>query len=77
MAARLAIFLSVLMALSLGQQSADRVKAGDRAPDIDWTKIVQSPESAKYHPGLTGQYRYCNSCLRSRRMRRLSASGMR
>ena len=35
---------------------ADRVKAGDRAPEIDWTKIVQSPESAKYRPGLTGQY---------------------
>jgi hypothetical protein len=35
---------------------ADRVKAGDRAPVIDWTKIVQSPESAKYRLGLTGQY---------------------
>jgi uncharacterized protein (TIGR03435 family) len=56
MAARLAIFLSVLAASSLGQQSANRVKAGDRAPEIDWTKIVQSPESAKYQPGLTGQY---------------------
>lgn len=32
------------------------VKAGDIAPQIDWTKIVQSPESAKYRPGLTGHY---------------------
>jgi hypothetical protein len=32
------------------------VKAGDCAPEIDWTKIEKSPESAKYQPSLTGQY---------------------
>jgi hypothetical protein len=37
-------------------QDAVPVRAGDRAPEIDWTKIVQSPEAAKYQPGLTGQY---------------------
>jgi uncharacterized protein (TIGR03435 family) len=32
------------------------VKAGDIAPQIDWNKIVQSPESEKPQPGLAGQY---------------------
>ena len=32
------------------------VKAGDPAPQIDWTRVVRSPASAKYSPTLTGQY---------------------
>ncbi len=32
------------------------VAAGDRAPDIDWSRIVRSPEAAKYRPNLAGQY---------------------
>jgi hypothetical protein len=56
MAAPLLVFLFALVAcVAFGQDSAP-VKAGDRAPEIDWTKIMQSPESAKYQPSLTGQY---------------------
>jgi hypothetical protein len=56
MAAPLGVFLFVLVAsVALGQKTAP-VKAGDSAPEIDWTRIVHAPESAKYHPGLTGQY---------------------
>jgi len=36
-------------------QDAVPVKAGNRAPEIDWNKIVQWPESTKYQPSLTGQ----------------------
>ena len=32
------------------------MKTGDRAPEIDWSKVVRAPEAAGYHPGLTGQY---------------------
>jgi peroxiredoxin len=56
MSARLLVFLLVLIAsVAFGQDPAP-AKAGDRAPEIDWTKIVQSPESAKYQPSLMGQY---------------------
>jgi uncharacterized protein (TIGR03435 family) len=37
-------------------QDAVAVKAGDPAPEIDWTKVVRSPESAQYRPTLAGQY---------------------
>jgi uncharacterized protein (TIGR03435 family) len=32
------------------------LKAGDPAPEIDWSKVVHAPESAKYRPGLAGNY---------------------
>jgi peroxiredoxin len=56
MAAPLLVFLFVFVASVAFGQDAAPVKAGDRAPEIDWTKIMQSPESAKYQPSLTGQY---------------------
>ena len=56
MAAPLLVFLFVLVASVAFGQDAAPVKAGDRAPEIDWTKIVQSPESAKYQPSLSGEY---------------------
>ena len=56
MAGPLLVSVFVLVAgVAFGQDAAP-VKAGDRAPEIDWSKIVQSPESAKYQPSLTGQY---------------------
>lgn len=56
MAAPLRVFLfALVVSVTFGQETAP-VKAGDRAPEIDWAGIMQSPESAKYHPGLTGQY---------------------
>jgi uncharacterized protein (TIGR03435 family) len=51
---RLLICLFVV-ATVFGQDSVP-VRAGDRAPDFDWAKIVRSPESAKYKPNLAGQY---------------------
>lgn len=55
MAARFLAFLFVSATAAFAQGAAP-VRAGDRAPEIDWSKIVQSPESAKYQPSLTGQY---------------------
>jgi len=37
-------------------QDAVPLKAGDPAPEIDWSKVVCSPEAAKYQPNLAGQY---------------------
>jgi uncharacterized protein (TIGR03435 family) len=56
MVARLLVFVFVLAVTTVFGQDAVPLKAGNRAPEIDWTKIVQSPESAKYHPSLTGQF---------------------
>jgi uncharacterized protein (TIGR03435 family) len=53
--ARFLLFLLGAVTTVLGQDTVP-AKAGDRAPEIDWTKVVQSPESAKYQPSLTGQY---------------------
>jgi hypothetical protein len=44
-----------VLGAALGQDAVP-VKAGDRAPDIDWTRIVRSPASAKYQPNLSHQY---------------------
>lgn len=32
------------------------LKAGDPAPEVDWTKLVRSPESSKDTPSLAGQF---------------------
>jgi uncharacterized protein (TIGR03435 family) len=56
MAARLLVFLFSVAAASSFAQDTARVKAGDPAPVIDWSKAVRSPESAKYRPNLAGQY---------------------
>jgi hypothetical protein len=55
-AARVLVFFSSATAV-LGQDAVP-VKAGDRAPEIDRTKIAQSPEPAKYQPSLTRQYNF-------------------
>jgi len=55
MTVRLLVSLFVLVAAVFGQDAVP-VKAGDRAPDIDWSKIVHSPESTKELPDLAGQY---------------------
>ena len=55
MAARILLSLFVLASAVFGEE-AITVKAGDRAPDVDWSGIVHSPASAKYQPNLAGQY---------------------
>ena len=55
MVPRLLVGLFVFTPAVFAQDSIP-LKAGDRAPDIDWTKIVHSPESTKDHPILAGQY---------------------
>lgn len=56
MAAPLLVLLFALAASVVFGQGAAPVKAGDRAPEIDWTKLTQSPETAKYRATLTGRY---------------------
>jgi len=55
MSARLLVCF-VLMTPTFGQFFSVTVRAGDPAPDIDWSKVVRSPDSARYKPSLTGQY---------------------
>jgi hypothetical protein len=55
MTAKLLVCFFAFVAAVFGQDSI-RVKAGDRAPDIDWNRIVSSPKSAKSQPNLAGQY---------------------
>lgn len=55
MAAKLLVYLFAVGTAVFGQD-AGQVRAGDPAPEIDWTRIVRSPESAKYRPNLAGQY---------------------
>jgi len=52
MAAPLLVFLFVFVASVAFGQDAAPVKAWDRAPEIDWTKIMQSPQLSKYQPSL-------------------------
>jgi uncharacterized protein (TIGR03435 family) len=54
MATRLLVCLFAFAGAAFGQ--AVPAKAGDHAPEIDWTRTVRSPESAKYRPNLSGQY---------------------
>lgn len=53
---RLLICLFGIVVTTMFGQNSVPVKAGDRAPDLDWAKIVRSPESARYKPNLAGQY---------------------
>jgi uncharacterized protein (TIGR03435 family) len=55
MTARLLASFSIFVAAAFGQDTVP-VKAGDRAPDINWNRIVSSPKSAKSQPNLAGQY---------------------
>lgn len=55
MVARLLLLFSIVISISFGQNAAT-MKAGDQAPEIDWSKVVRSPESARYQPNLAGQY---------------------
>jgi hypothetical protein len=48
MAGPLLVSVFALVASVAFGQDAVPVKAGDRAPEIDWSKTVQSPESKKY-----------------------------
>jgi uncharacterized protein (TIGR03435 family) len=50
------ILFLLLSAAAFAQDNAAPVRAGDPAPEIDWTSAVRSPASAKYSPTLTGQY---------------------
>jgi uncharacterized protein (TIGR03435 family) len=60
MAFPLRAVLFLLLAVAVFAQEQDHaaapVRAGDPAPQIDWTRVVRSPASAKYSPTLTGQY---------------------
>ena len=56
MAARLRVFHFVFALAAVFGQDTVPVKAGGRAPEIDWTGIMRSPDSVKYRPNLTGQY---------------------
>jgi uncharacterized protein (TIGR03435 family) len=51
-----ALFLLLSATLFAQDDAAVPVRAGDPAPEIDWTRVVRSPASAKYQPTLTGQY---------------------
>jgi len=56
MAARILLPLCIIgVAMAFAQQPAP-VKAGDAAPEIDWSKIIRSPDSAAYRPNLVGRY---------------------
>ena len=48
-------FLALTAGTASGQHGVP-MKAGDRAPEIDWTGIVQSPLSPGFAPSLTGQH---------------------
>ncbi len=48
-------FLFFAMAAVFGQHQVP-VKAGDRAPEIDWNKIVRSPDSPDSRPNLAGRF---------------------
>jgi uncharacterized protein (TIGR03435 family) len=50
-----AFVFAFVVTTAFGQDTVP-LKAGDRAPEIDWTTIMRSPASAKYRPNLTGQY---------------------
>ncbi len=58
MAIPLQAVLILLLCAAAFAQDDDSVplRAGNRAPEIDWTLVVRSPPSAKYSPTLTGQY---------------------
>jgi uncharacterized protein (TIGR03435 family) len=51
----LARFLPLILILPAIALSAP-VRAGDAAPEVDWSKVVQSPPNLKFNPSLTGQY---------------------
>ena len=60
MAIHLHAVLFLLLSASVFAQDQDDaaapIRAGDPAPEIDWTRIMRSPASAKYSPTMTGQY---------------------
>jgi uncharacterized protein (TIGR03435 family) len=58
MAIPLQAVLFLLLSAAVFAQDDDSVplRAGDRAPEIDWSQVVRSPASAKFSPTLTGQY---------------------
>ena len=55
MVVRVLVLLSIAASSLIGQADAP-IHAGDPAPTVDWSKLVRSPESAKYQPNLAGQY---------------------
>jgi uncharacterized protein (TIGR03435 family) len=56
MAARILIGLFFFGIAAVFGQDDIPVKAGDRAPEIDWTKTVRSPGATSYRPNLAGRY---------------------
>jgi uncharacterized protein (TIGR03435 family) len=56
MVARLLLFLIVFSMSALPRQNETHIKAGDDAPEIDWSKAVHSPDLAQYYPSLVGRY---------------------
>jgi hypothetical protein len=50
------LYLFFFAVVAMFGQDAVPLKAGDPAPEIDWSKIVRSPDAAKYQPNLAGQY---------------------